>query len=40
VVTQFDGTPLRYNKESFLNPDFLAVADSTYPWENFLPGSP
>ena len=40
AVTQFDGTPMRYNKESFLNPDFLAVADSTYPWENFLPGSP
>ena len=33
TVTQMDGTPMRYNKESLLNPDFLAVADPSYPWQ-------
>ncbi|MCY3620377.1 MAG: 3'(2'),5'-bisphosphate nucleotidase CysQ [Gammaproteobacteria bacterium] len=37
AVTQLDGRPIRYNKESFLNPDFLAVADPTYPWNSLLP---
>lgn len=37
AVTQMDGTPMRYNKESFLNPDFLAVADPSYPWNETLP---
>lgn len=33
TVTQMDGSPMRYNKESLLNPDFLAVADPSYPWK-------
>lgn len=37
AVTQMDGRPIRYNKESFLNPDFLAMADPTYPWNSLLP---
>ena len=40
AITQMDGTPLRYNKESFLNPDFLAVADSAYAWRDALPPVP
>ena len=39
AVTQLDGTPLCYNKESMLSPDFLAVADATYAW-NTLPPVP
>ena len=39
MVMQTDGTPLRYNtKESFLNPDFVAVADPRFPWRDYLPG--
>ena len=38
AVTKFDGSPLTYNaKESFLNPDFLAVADASFPWRDKLP---
>ena len=40
AVMQVDGTPLLYNKESFLNPDFLAVADPNYPWKESLPRPP
>ncbi|MXY55034.1 MAG: 3'(2'),5'-bisphosphate nucleotidase CysQ [Gammaproteobacteria bacterium] len=40
AVMQLDGTPMRYNKESFLNPDFLAVADPTYAWDDTLPPVP
>ncbi len=40
AVTQFGGKPLRYNKESLLNPDFLAVADPSYPWNDTLPPVP
>ncbi len=33
-----DGSPVTYNaKESFLNPEFFAVADRTYPWKDRLP---
>ena len=33
AVIQLDGRPLAYNaKESLLNPDFVAVADASYPW--------
>ena len=37
AVVQMDGTPLRYNKGSLLNPDFLAVADPAYAWNDALP---
>ena len=40
TVTRFDGGPLRYNKESLLNPDFLAVADPSYAWNDALPPVP
>ena len=33
AVRQLDGSPMRYNKESLLNPDFLAVADPAFPWD-------
>ena len=37
-VMRTDGRPLRYNtKASFLNPDFVAVADAEFPWRNHLP---
>lgn len=37
-VVGFDGRPLVYNaRESFLNPDFLAVGDPAYPWHDKLP---
>ncbi len=33
-----DGSALTYNsKKSFLNPEFFAVADSSYPWRERLP---
>jgi 3'(2'), 5'-bisphosphate nucleotidase len=32
------GAPITYNmKESFLNPEFFAAADSAYPWRSVLP---
>ena len=37
AVRQMDGKPLRYNKESLLNPDFVAVADPAYAWNDALP---
>lgn len=37
AVTQMNGKPMHYNKESLLNPDFLAVADPTYAWNDSLP---
>jgi 3'(2'), 5'-bisphosphate nucleotidase len=38
-VTDFSGTPLRYNaKESLLNPDFLAFGDSSVAWAALLRG--
>ena len=40
TVTQMDGSPMRYNKESLLNPDFLAVADPSYPWHDTLLPTP
>jgi len=40
-VWTVDGGPLRYNaKESFLNPEFFAVADAAYPWRDRLPPVP
>ena len=37
-VTLFDGSPMRYNtKESFLNPEFMAVADTSVDWSSRLP---
>ncbi|MEE8079147.1 MAG: inositol monophosphatase family protein, partial [Pseudomonadales bacterium] len=36
-----DGTPLEYNrKESFLNPEFFAVADGAFGWQEALPEVP
>lgn len=32
TMTDIDGRPLIYNKESLLNPWFLAIADSRFPW--------
>jgi 3'(2'), 5'-bisphosphate nucleotidase len=38
AVSQLDGAPIAYNaKESFLNPDFVAVGDRDYPWLAKLP---
>jgi 3'(2'), 5'-bisphosphate nucleotidase len=38
AVWSFDRAPLRYNtKESFLNPEFLAVGDPQYNWWGVLP---
>ena len=38
AVMLTDGNALRYNaKESFLNPDFVAVADPAFPWRDHLP---
>ena len=37
-VLQWDGSPLLYNsKASFLNPDFIAVGDSSLNWPELLP---
>ena len=37
-VRRLDGGPMVYNTgESFLNPDFVAVADPHYPWQEKLP---
>lgn len=41
AVRRFDGRPLEYNtKASFLNPDFMAVGDPAFPWEERLPPAP
>ena len=38
AVMLTDGAPFRYNaKESFLNPDFVAVGDSGFVWHDHLP---
>ena len=38
AVMLTDGAPLRYNsKESFLNPDFVAVGDPGFAWHDHLP---
>ena len=38
AVMHTDGSPLRYNtEESFLNPDFVAVADPAFSWHDHLP---
>jgi 3'(2'), 5'-bisphosphate nucleotidase len=40
-VWTVSGEPLRYNaKESFLNPEFFAVADGAFPWRERLPRVP
>ena len=40
-VYQFDRSPLDYNaKESFLNPEFVAVADRAFDWWSLLPDVP
>jgi 3'(2'), 5'-bisphosphate nucleotidase len=36
-VTDKQGEPLQYNKESILNPWFLAVGGGAYPWTDFVP---
>jgi len=36
-VWQINGEPIEYNKESFLNPEFIAVGDGSYPWSEKLP---
>ncbi len=32
AIRHLDGAPIAYNKRSFLNPDFIAVADAGFPW--------
>jgi len=40
-VYQPEGESLAYNiKESLLNPEFLAVGDASYPWQERLPAFP
>jgi 3'(2'), 5'-bisphosphate nucleotidase len=40
-VWAVSGDPVRYNKpDSFLNPEFFAVADGQYPWQDRLPPVP
>ena len=41
AVRRFDGRPLEYNTTpSFLNPEFMAVGDPAFPWEERLPPVP
>ena len=41
AVRRFDGQSLDYNtKASFLNPEFMAVGDPAFPWEERLPPAP
>ena len=41
AVRRFDGQPLEYNtKASFLNPEFMAVGDPAFPWDERLPPAP
>ena len=37
AVRQLNGEPLAYNKADVLNPDFIAVADAGFPWQERLP---
>lgn len=36
-VIAIDGQPLRYNKESLLNPQFLVFGDASRDWLSYLP---
>ena len=36
-IRRLDGQPIAYNKRNFLNPEFIAVADASYPWADRLP---
>ncbi len=37
AVLRLDGTPLDYNrKDNILNPDFIALGDTTLPWRDWL----
>jgi len=37
VVRGLDARPLRYNqKDSLLNPDFIALGDARLPWQEWL----
>ena len=39
AVLRLDGRPLDYNrKENILNPDFIALGDTTLPWRDWLDG--
>lgn len=41
TVWNVDGSPMRYNtKESFLNSEFFAAADGSFPWQERLPAVP
>ena len=37
ALRRLDGQPIAYNKQDFLNPDFIAVADAAFPWTDRLP---
>jgi 3'(2'), 5'-bisphosphate nucleotidase len=39
-VWNVNGSPIAYNKEQFLNPEVIAVADARYPWRERLPAVP
>ncbi len=39
AVRQLNGEPLAYNKADVLNPDFIAVADASFPWQERLPNA-
>ncbi len=39
AVRQLGGQPITYNKPDILNPDFIAVADATFPWDDRLKAS-
>ena len=39
AVLQLDGTPVMYNKADILNPEFVAVADSSANWLQWFDGS-
>lgn len=39
-VWNVTGDPIEYNKEQFLNPEFIAVSDARYPWRERLPAVP
>ena len=39
AIWRLDGQPIVYNKPEFLNPDFVAVADGGFPWNDRLGAS-
>ena len=39
AVWNLDGQPMAYNKRSFLNSNFVAVADAGFPWTRKLPAA-